>query len=72
VYVKKAEIGEINGWNPQRDEWMFKYTLDFVSTGLDEYGGDGSNDVISSMLLETMEIEPSWKNTLSDGIDDGL
>lgn len=50
VYVKKAEIGEISGWNPKKDEWMFNYTLDFVSTGFDEYGGDGKNDVVSSLF----------------------
>ncbi len=50
AYVKKIEIGEINGWNPHEGEWMFDYTLDFVSTGRDEYGTDGRNDVITSML----------------------
>lgn len=72
VFVKKAEIGEMDGWNPKRNEWMFKYTLDFVSTGFDEYGGDGSNDIISSMLLETMSIEPSWKDTVDNDLDDEL
>jgi hypothetical protein len=50
AYVKKAEVGEIDGWNPHKQEWMFQYTLDFVSTGFDEYGTDGTNDVVSSML----------------------
>ncbi len=50
AFVKKAEIGEINGWNPHQNEWMFDYTLDFVSTGKDEYGSDGENDVVSSLL----------------------
>lgn len=50
VYVKKIEVGEMSGWNPHKEEWMFNYTLDFVSTGLDEYGTDGTNAVVSSLL----------------------
>lgn len=55
VFVKKAEIGEINGWNPYESEWMFDYTLDFVSTGLDEYGDNSGNDVVRSLLSEVGE-----------------
>lgn len=50
VFVKKVEVGEMEGWNPHEGEWMFNYTLDFVSTGLDEYGGDKQNDVVSSLF----------------------
>jgi len=50
AYVKKVEVGDMAGWNPHEKEWMFEYTLDFVSTGLDEYGTDNTNDVISSEL----------------------
>lgn len=50
AFVKKAEIGEMSGWNPHQNQWMFKYTLDFVSTGLDEYGGDGMSDIVTSEL----------------------
>lgn len=50
AYVKKVEVGEINGWNPHEQEWMFDYTMDLVSTGYDEYGGDNGNDVVESLL----------------------
>jgi len=50
AYVKKVEVGEMDGWNPHEGEWMFNYTLDFVSTGLDEFGGDQENDVVTSFL----------------------
>lgn len=51
AFVKKVEVGEMEGWNPHEEEWMFNYTLDFVSTGFDEYGGDSKNDVVSSLLV---------------------
>lgn len=50
AFVKKVEVGEMNGWNPKEGEWMFDYTLDFISTGFDEYGVDNTNDVVSSLL----------------------
>lgn len=50
AFVKNTEIGEKEGWNPHQNEWMFNYTLDFVSTGLDEYGDDGNNSVVSTLL----------------------
>lgn len=61
VYIKKAEVGEIEGWNPGLsdavdEQWMFNYTLDFVSTGADEYGNDDTNDIISSKLGTENEI----------------
>jgi hypothetical protein len=52
AFVKKIEIGEKDGWNPHADEWMFNYTIDFVSTGLDEYGGDQKNGIVSTLLSE--------------------
>jgi len=36
-HIKKAELGEQKGWDPHTRQWMFKYTLDLVSTGHDEY-----------------------------------
>lgn len=60
VFVKKVEIGEKAGWHAVdngmensdevRGQWMFNYTMDFVSTGFDEYGSDGENDVITDVL----------------------
>lgn len=52
AYVKKVEFGELSGWNPKKDTWMFDYTLDLVSTGRDEYGGSQKNDIVSSYLSE--------------------
>jgi hypothetical protein len=49
-YIKGGDVGEIEGWNPVEKQWMFKYTLDFVSTGLDEFGNDTENDVVSSII----------------------
>lgn len=58
--VKKVEIGEKAGWhtvdnaldesNVVNGEWMFNYTIDFVSTGFDEYGSDGENEVVTNIL----------------------
>lgn len=56
VFVKKVEVGEMEGWNPHEGEWMFNYTLDFVSTGLDEYGGDGQSDVVDSIFNNEPEL----------------
>lgn len=50
AFVKKVEIGEINGWNPVENEWMFNYTLDFVSTGFDEYSVNSGNGIVESKL----------------------
>lgn len=39
AYVKMCERGEMAGYDayPRAEEWMFQYTLDLVSTGVDEY-----------------------------------
>jgi hypothetical protein len=47
--LKKPEIGEQKGWDPQFQQWQFEYTLDFVSTGRDEYEGDGENQIITDI-----------------------
>lgn len=52
AYVKKVEVGEINGWNPHEEEWMFDYTMDLVSTGRDEYGNDRENSVVTNLLAK--------------------
>lgn len=31
--IKNTELGEIEGYDPVRQEWLFKYTIDLVSTG---------------------------------------
>ncbi|WP_144797689.1 hypothetical protein [Halorubrum depositum] len=49
-YIKGGDVGEIEGWNPVEKQWMFNYTLDFVSTGLDEFGNDTENDIVSEII----------------------
>jgi hypothetical protein len=45
--VKKTERGELVGYDafPTADDWLFKYTLDLVSTGESEYksGNEAEN-----------------------------
>jgi len=45
AYVKSAERGEIIGYDayPEAEEWMFKYTIDLVSTGENEYESSSKN-----------------------------
>lgn len=50
AYLEKVELGEMAGYNPEFDEWMFNYTLDLISTGSDEYGSDGESAIVSSLL----------------------
>lgn len=50
AYVKKAEFGELSGWSPVKEQWMFNYTLDFVSTGLDEHQNGNFNPIVTSLL----------------------
>jgi hypothetical protein len=49
-YIESADVGEIEGWNPSERQWMFKYTMDLVSTGLDEFGNNSENDIVTSQL----------------------
>jgi hypothetical protein len=49
-YIKSGDVGELEGWNPVYRQWMFNYTFDFVSTGLDEFGNDTENDVVSGLI----------------------
>ncbi|UBF21270.1 hypothetical protein HRTV-13_gp24 [Halorubrum phage HRTV-13] len=49
-YIKGGDVGEIEGWNPVSKQWMFSYTFDFVSTGLDEFGNDTENDIVSEII----------------------
>jgi len=39
AYVKSAEQGDLLGYDayPDKQQWMFEYTIDLVSTGKDEY-----------------------------------
>jgi hypothetical protein len=35
VVLKSGKIGEIVGWDGADEQWQFKYTLDFVTSGAD-------------------------------------
>jgi len=47
--IKSSELGENDGWDPLKRQWRFKYTIDLVSTGRDEYGS-GHNAIISALV----------------------
>ena len=47
--VKKGQIGNVSGWDPIHEEWLFEYTLDFISTGRDEHG-ENDNAIVTSLL----------------------
>lgn len=49
-YIKKAELGEIEGYDPKNDEWEINYTIDFVGTGNDEYGDDTRSSIVTELL----------------------
>lgn len=68
AFVKKAEIGEIDGWNPHANEWMFNYTLDLVSSGVDEYNRNGTNDVVDSIFSDQEEVQAARGTTDDFGI----
>lgn len=46
--MKQGELGDLKGWDPIAEQWMFKYTLDLVSTGRDEYQRN-SNAIVSEL-----------------------
>ena len=53
-YIKKGEVGEMEGWNPGTGaidaQWMFNYTVDLVSTGKDEFGNVDGNSIVENKL----------------------
>lgn len=53
-FIKKAELGGQSGWDPHSRQWMFEYTLDFVSTGRDEHNSD-KNDIVTALIDNTPE-----------------
>ena len=48
-YLKKGELGQQSGWDPEHQQWMFEYTLDLVSTGRDESESNERNVIISEI-----------------------
>lgn len=47
-FIKDGELGNETGWDSEKRQRMFEYTLDLVSTGLDEYN-QGRNAIITSI-----------------------
>lgn len=50
VYIENGEIGDLQGWDQYYKQHQWKYTMDLVSTGEDEFGNDGENDVVTEIL----------------------
>jgi len=53
-FIKQGELGNQTGWDPHNRQWMFKFTLDLVSTGRDEHD-TGSNDIVTAIMQEDPE-----------------
>lgn len=47
-YIKRGELKGQSGWDPHHQQWMFKYTLDLISTGRDEYD-TGQNEIVTAI-----------------------
>lgn len=47
-HIKNAELGEKRGYDPIERMWMFKYSIDLVSTGADEYD-TGQNAIVTAI-----------------------
>lgn len=48
-FLKKGELGNQVGWDPHNRQWMFKFTLDLVSTGRDEQETT-RNEIVTAIL----------------------
>lgn len=48
-HLKRGELGNQKGWDPQTDQRLFEYNLDLVSTGRDEHG-DGKNGIVTAII----------------------
>jgi len=53
-FVKQGELGNQTGWDPHTQQWMFKFTLDLVSTGRDEHDS-GQNSIVTAIMQEDPE-----------------
>lgn len=60
-HVKQGELGNQTGFDPHNRQWMFKYNLDLVSTGRDEYN-NRENAIVSAVLSENDESGSSQKD----------
>ena len=63
-FIKQGELGNQKGWDPHNRQWMFKYTMDLVSTGRDEYDS-GNNAIVTA--ISNKEPAPVWDGPL--GLD---
>lgn len=50
VFVENGEVGNLQGWDQHYHQWQWEYTMDLVSTGEDEFGNDGENDIVSEIF----------------------
>lgn len=50
VYIKRAERGNQSGWDPHRNQRLFEYDIDMVSSGRDEHDVDGDNGIVSELI----------------------
>jgi hypothetical protein len=50
-FIKQGELGNQTGWDPQTRQWMFKFNLDLVSTGRDEYDS-GKNAIVTAIMQD--------------------
>lgn len=47
-FIKRGELKGQSGWDPHHQQWMFKYSLDLVSTGRDEHD-TGRNAIVTAI-----------------------
>lgn len=55
--IDEIELGDLKGWDPVEKVWKFKYSIDLISTGRDEYDDGGDNEIVSKILEPTDEFE---------------
>ena len=68
-YIKKGEVGNKQGWEAEREEYLFDYNLDLVSTGNDEHGGD-ENGIVTEILRDVEESDEETPESIIEGVID--
>lgn len=48
--IKHIELGEEVGYDPVERQRQFKFTIDLVSTGRDEYGDNSKNAIVTAIM----------------------
>lgn len=46
--IEESELGDMEGYDPHKEQWIFNYSLDLVSTGKDEHGSE-RNAIVSEI-----------------------